>query len=80
MVRKFDPKKRLIGVAEFEGKVVRRLYLSWCYGGRPAYDKTAEIGMYFDHNETTQRLNEKSGFEVAGNLPELAELWGQSVD
>jgi len=108
--RRFDPDKRPIWVAEDNGKVVGCVYLSWFYGGRPAYDKTAEIStylandyqgkgigtllkqrmieacprlgvenlvsMYFDHNEATQRLNDKFGFEVVGHLPEIAEVSG----
>ncbi len=44
--RNFDPKKRPIWVAENDGIVVGCIYLSWFYGGRPAYDKTAEISTY----------------------------------
>jgi L-amino acid N-acyltransferase YncA len=43
---KFDPQKRPIWVAEDDEKVVGCVYLSWFYGGRPAYDKTAEISTY----------------------------------
>lgn len=109
--RNFDPAKRPIWVAEVEGRVVGCVYLSSFYGGRPAYDKTAEIStyiapdyqgkgigtmlkqrmieacprlgvenlisMYFDHNEATQRLNDKFGFEVVGHLPEIAVVFGQ---
>lgn len=35
------------------------------------------ISMYFDHNEVTQRLNDKLGFEPAGHLSEIAEVQGQ---
>jgi L-amino acid N-acyltransferase YncA len=38
---------------------------------------TTLIGMHFDHNEATRRLNEKFGFEVVGHLPEIAEMWGE---
>lgn len=93
------------------GEVVACIYLTSFYGGRPAYDKTAEvslyidqdwqgrgvgtwlmekmiaycpelgvttlIGMHFDHNEATLRLNEKFGFEIAGHLTEIAEINGE---
>jgi L-amino acid N-acyltransferase YncA len=35
------------------------------------------ISMYFDHNEATKKLNEKFGFQVAGHLPEIADVLGQ---
>ena len=107
---RFDAAKRPIWVVELEGEIVACIYLSWFYGGRPAYDKTAEIStyiasrhqkrglgtylkrkmieacprlgvenlisMYFDHNEATQRLNDKLGFQVVGHLPDIAEIRG----
>ncbi len=109
--RNFNPAKRPIWVAKIDGLVVGCIYLSSFYGGRPAYDKTAEIStyiapdqqgkgigamlkqrmieacprmgienlisMYFDHNEATQRLNDKFGFEAAGHLTEIADVFGQ---
>lgn len=109
--RNFDPSKRPIWVAEIDGLVVGCIYLSSFYGGRPAYDKTAEIStyiapdqqgkgigtmlkqrmieacprlgvenlisMYFDHNEATQRLNDKFGFKEAGHLADIANVFGQ---
>jgi L-amino acid N-acyltransferase YncA len=49
--RKFDPAQRPIWVAEESGRVIGCVYLSWFYGGRPAYEKTAEISTYIasDH-------------------------------
>ena len=44
--RKFDPAKRPIWVAEADGSVVAVAYLSSFYGGRPAYDATAEVSLY----------------------------------
>ncbi|MFO0804909.1 MAG: N-acetyltransferase family protein [Gemmataceae bacterium] len=44
--RKFDSTKRPIWVAEVDGRVVATTYLSSFYGGRPAYDATAEISTY----------------------------------
>jgi len=107
----FDAEKRPIWVAEQQGHITGCVYLSSFYGGRPAYDKTAEIslyiesaaqgsglgtllmqkmidacprlgvttllGMYFDHNEATRRLNARFGFEPVGHLPEIAEIQGQ---
>lgn len=44
--RTFDPDRRPIWVAEEDGVVVGCVYLTSFYGGRPAYDKTAEVSMY----------------------------------
>jgi phosphinothricin acetyltransferase len=44
--RKFDPAKRPIWVAELDGHVIGATYLSSFYGGRPAYDATAEVSTY----------------------------------
>src|SRR5207253_8348036 len=44
--RKFDPARRPIWVAEVDGAVVATAYLSSFYGGRPAYDATAEVSVY----------------------------------
>jgi phosphinothricin acetyltransferase len=35
------------------------------------------ISMYFDHNEATQRLNDRFGFEAAGHLVDIADVFGQ---
>lgn len=35
------------------------------------------ISMYFDHNETTKRLNDKFGFEPAGHLEKIATVHGE---
>jgi L-amino acid N-acyltransferase YncA len=44
--RSFDPDRRPIWVAEAEGQIVATAYLSSFYGGRPAYDATAEVSVY----------------------------------
>ncbi|SIN75839.1 phosphinothricin acetyltransferase [Singulisphaera sp. GP187] len=44
--RKFEPSKRPIWVAEVDGQVAAITYLSSFYGGRPAYDATAEVSLY----------------------------------
>ncbi len=107
----FSPDKRPIWVAERAGRIIGCIYITSFYGGRPAYDKTAEvslymandaqgqgigsdlmqrmidacprlgvttlIGMHFDHNEATRRLNDRFGFQQVGHLPEIAEVHGQ---
>lgn len=44
--RKFDLTWRPIWVVEVDGRVVATAYLSSFYGGRPAYDATAEVSQY----------------------------------
>lgn len=109
--RQFSSHKRPIWVAERDENIVGCIYITSFYGGRPAYDKTAEvslylaqkeqgqglgtllmqrmidacpdlgvttlIGMHFDHNEATKRLNDRFGFQQVGHLPEIAEVHGQ---
>ena len=41
-----DAKRRPLWVAEIDGEVVAWIGLSSFYGGRPAYDATAEVSMY----------------------------------
>src|SRR5947207_2615667 len=45
-LRNFDLARRPIWVAELDGQVVATAYLSSFYGGRPAYDATAEVSVY----------------------------------
>lgn len=42
----------------------------------PSLGVTTLVGMHFDHNEATRRLNEKFGFEEAGHLREIAVVQG----
>jgi len=34
------------------------------------------ISMYFDHNEATEKVNQRLGFKVVGHLPEIADVLG----
>jgi phosphinothricin acetyltransferase len=43
-----DPNRRPLWVAEIDGAVVAWIGLSSFYGGRPAYDATAEVSMYIE--------------------------------
>lgn len=107
---KFDPKSRPIWVLEIEQEIAAWIGLTSFYGGRPAYDATAEVSiyvapqhqhrgygtmlvrrlieqcpnlgvttllaMYFDHNQSSQRMFERLGFQPMGHLPEIAALDG----
>jgi phosphinothricin acetyltransferase len=44
--RKHDPDRRPLWVAEIDGRIVAWIGLSSFYGGRPAYDATAEVSVY----------------------------------
>ena len=35
------------------------------------------LSFYFDHNEASKRINEKLGFETAGHLTEIANVFGE---
>jgi phosphinothricin acetyltransferase len=54
--RRFDPARRPIWVAERQGLVVGCVYLTSFYGGRPAYDATAEISTYIAPEHQRQGL------------------------
>ncbi len=43
---KFDPNKRPLWVAEMDGRIVAWIGLTSFYGGRSAYDATAEVSLY----------------------------------
>ena len=44
--RKHNPQKRPLWVAEIDGQMAAWIGLSSFYGGRPAYDATAEVSLY----------------------------------
>lgn len=69
--RKFDPARRPIWVAEVDGKVVATTYLSSFYGGRPAYDATAEISLYIATAYQRQGLGRRLKQWVIDQCPRL---------
>jgi len=69
--RKFDPAKRPIWVAEVERRVVATVYLSSFYGGRPAYDATAEVSVYIATNYQRRGLGRRLKEFVIGECPRL---------
>jgi phosphinothricin acetyltransferase len=68
---KFDVNKRPIWVAEIDGQVVATTYLSSFYGGRPAYDATAEMSVYVASAFQRQRLGRRLKEWVIGECPHL---------
>ncbi len=69
--RKFEPTKRPIWVAEIDGRVVAVTYLSSYYGGRPAYDATAEVSIYISTSHQRQGLGRRLKEFVIAECPRL---------
>ena len=69
--RKFDPAKRPIWVAEADGRVIATAYLSSFYGGRPAYDATAEVSVYVVTAYQRQGIGRRLKEFVIGECPRL---------
>jgi L-amino acid N-acyltransferase YncA len=69
--RKFDPARRPIWVADVDGSVVAVTYLSSFYGGRPAYDATAEISVYIASAHQRKGLGRQLKQWVIGQCPRL---------
>jgi phosphinothricin acetyltransferase len=63
--------RRPIWVAEVNGQVVRMTYLSSFYGGRPAYDATAEISIYVATACHRQGIGRRLKEIVIGKCPRL---------
>jgi phosphinothricin acetyltransferase len=68
---KFDPARRPIWVAEADGQVVATVYLSSFYGGRPAYDATAEVSVYIATAYQRRGLGRRLKEWVIGQCPRL---------
>ncbi len=54
--KQFDPQKRPLWTVLYRNQIIAFTYLSSFYGGRPAYDKTAEHSTYIDKNFHAQGL------------------------
>ena len=66
-----DPARRPIWVAEANGEVVSWLSLSDFYDGRPAYNGTAEIGIYVREDHRGEGIGGRMLQEVIGRAPAL---------
>ena len=69
--RKFDPKKRPVWVAEESGKIIGCIYLTSFYGGRPAYDKTAEVSLYLASTHQRRGIGTILMQKMIDKCPEL---------
>lgn len=68
---KHDPERRPLWVAEVEGEVVAWIGLSSFYGGRPAYDATAEVSMYVAPAFQARRLGRELMQRMIAACPRL---------
>jgi L-amino acid N-acyltransferase YncA len=66
-----DPARRPIRVAETDGEVVGWLSLSDFYDARPAYNGTAEIGIYVREGYRRQGIGRRLLQEAMGRAPAL---------
>jgi L-amino acid N-acyltransferase YncA len=66
-----DPARRPIRVAEEDGEVVGWLSLGNFWDGRPAYDATAEIGIYIKEGHRGKGLGRLMLKEAIGRAPDL---------
>jgi phosphinothricin acetyltransferase len=69
--RKFDPARRPIWVAEVDGRVVATAYLTSFYGGRPAYDATAEVSTYVATAYHRRGIGRRLKEFIIGECPRL---------
>jgi phosphinothricin acetyltransferase len=68
---KHDPKRRPLWVAEIDGEVAAWIGLSSFYGGRPAYDATAEVSMYVAPAYQNRRLGRELMQRMIAACPRL---------
>lgn len=66
-----DPSRRPLWVAEIDGGVVAWIGLSSFYGGRPAYDATAEVSMYIAPAYQNRRLGRDLMNRMVAACPRL---------
>ncbi len=67
----FDSTKRPIWVAEEDGRIVGCIYVSSFYGGRPAYDKTAEVSLYLAPEAQGRALGSSLMRQMIDACPDL---------
>jgi L-amino acid N-acyltransferase YncA len=66
-----DPARRPLWVAEIDGEVVAWIGLSSFYGGRPAYDATAEVSMYVAPAHQNRKLGRELMERMIAACPRL---------
>ena len=68
---KHDPERRPLWVAEIDGEVIAWIGLSSFYGGRPAYDATAEVSMYIAPAYQNRRVGRELMKQMIAACPRL---------
>ncbi len=68
---KHEPHRRPMWVAEIDGEVVAWIGLSSFYGGRPAYDATAEVSMYIAPAYQNRKLGRELMLRMIVSCPRL---------
>ena len=68
---KHDSSRRPLWVAEIDGEVVAWIGLSSFYGGRPAYDATAEVSMYIAPAHQNKKLGRELMNQMIAACPRL---------
>ncbi len=68
---KHEPRRRPLWVAEVDGEVAGWIGLSSFYGGRPAYDATAEVSMYIAPAHQNRRLGRELMLRMIAACPKL---------
>jgi L-amino acid N-acyltransferase YncA len=69
--RTFSRDRRPVWVADLDGKVIAVTYLRSFYGGRPAYDSTAEISVYVASEYHRQGIGRRLKEFVIEQCPRL---------
>ena len=65
------PERRPLWVAELDGRIVAWIGLSSFYGGRPAYDATAEVSMYVAPEYQNRKLGRELLERMIAACPRL---------
>jgi L-amino acid N-acyltransferase YncA len=68
---KHEPARRPMWVADIDGEVVAWIGLSSFYGGRPAYDATAEVSMYIAPAYQNRKLGRELMERMIAACPRL---------
>jgi L-amino acid N-acyltransferase YncA len=69
--RKHNPQKRPLWVAQIDGKIVAWIGLTSFYGGRPAYDATAEVSLYVAAPHRGRGIGRELKKRMIGHCPTI---------